>query len=110
MVVKILNLDRKWLGPVGVLGFLLVIFVQESRIRWYRERLTKSNPFEPELFSLHNGDLEPGAGHVTNLQISTFQTQISPGLAKSNSAALQRESCPIKDNTDWSKNVESKYR
>lgn len=107
-------LDRKWLGPLTLVGFLVVIFVQESRITWYRERLKKSESLIPSLIpTLSDAEFELNESHVTNLAVSTLSDeilQISAEPVKSNVMEMNPETCPIKDNTDWDVKIKSIYR
>ena len=106
--------DRKWLGPLTLVGFLVVIFVQESRITWYRERLKKSESLIPSLIpTLSDAEFELNESHVTNLAVSTLSDeilQISAEPVKSNVMEMNPETCPIKDNTDWGVKIKSIYR
>ena len=97
-----------------MLGFLVVIFVQEFRITWYRERLKKSELLIPSLIpTLSDADFELNESHVTNLAVSTLSDeilQISAEPVKSNVMEMNPETCPIKDNTDWGVKIKSIYR
>lgn len=91
-----------------------MIFVQESRITWYRERLKKSESLIPTLIpTLSDAEFELNESHVTNLAVSTLSDeilQISAEPVKSNVMEMNPETCPIKDNTDWDVKIKSIYR
>ena len=91
-----------------------MIFVQESRITWYRERLKKSESLIPSLIpTLSDAEFELNESHVTNLAVSTLSDeilQISAEPVKSNVMEMNPETCPIKDNTDWDVEIKSIYR